>query len=259
MHNVSAFLFLLIATSAFGASPDSFVDRARALKLADQAEWHRLLHYRHTLIGWKSQAVGENFFVATDGKTNPDAELEATIRGFFSAEKRKLDGKHQPQETVKCQFPARYEWLDRELQLSANVPKQECKEWDEFRERMAVKSVTYVFSSFFVGNPSSTYGHSLIRLNKSESADGSEHHQLLDYGVNYAAEATTDNPILYAFFGLAGMFRGSFTALPYYYKVREYADLVGAIVGGKRTVTCFAFSGSVITPPSGPCEPSHMV
>lgn len=251
MHNVSAFLFSLLAwisgfsipahaqranvpaQTSLGENPatdvspalvDSFVSRARELKLAERKEWLRLVHYKPGLFGAQSQADGANFFVSPAGKKNATAELEATLRGFFSLEKRKLDGQKQPPQSVRCQFPARFEWLDRELQLSASVPQQACPEWDEFRARMAVKSVTLVFSSFYVGNPSSTFGHSLVRLNKSDGADGSEHHQLLDYGVNYAAEATTENPMLYAFFGLAGLFKGTFTSLPYYYKVREYAD-----------------------------------
>lgn len=248
MNNVSAFLFPLLAclgawlcagtafatpeqtlpektpTSVTPSLASSFVDRALASGLAERKEWRRLVHYKRGLIGWESEADGTNFFVAPDGKKNPRAELEATIRGFFTPEKRKLIGKTQPAQSVQCQFPARFHWLDKELGLSTSVPKLECPEWVDFRTRSATKSVTLVFSSFYVANPSSTFGHSLLRLNKSTGSDGSEHHQLLDYGVNYAAVATTGNGLLYAMMGLAGLFEGHFTSLPYYYKVREYAD-----------------------------------
>ncbi|MEK7355643.1 MAG: DUF4105 domain-containing protein, partial [Bdellovibrionota bacterium] len=236
MKNVSAFSFALLAwvcglpapagaaESVTPALVNSYIDRAHALNLADRREWLRLVHYKKGLFGWKSEADGPNFFVASDGRSNRSSELDATIRGFFSTEKRKLQGEKQPAQSVRCQFPARFDWLDSQLGLASAVPGETCTEWNEFRERMAVKSVTLVFSSFYVGNPSSTFGHSLVRLNKSDGADGSDHHQLLDFGVNYAAEATTDNPVLYAMFGLAGIFKGQFTSLPYYYKVREYAD-----------------------------------
>jgi hypothetical protein len=46
----------------------------------------------------------------------------------------------------------------------------------------------------------------------------------VDQGVDYAATPDTSNAILYAFKGLTGLFRGEFTARPYFYKVREYAD-----------------------------------
>ncbi len=225
---------LLLLISAFAraesapvvaAAAADFVAKARELKLSERDEWHRLLHDRKSLMGhWTSEASGQNFFVAPDGRKNPAAELEATLAGFFSTEKRKLEGRNVPAQSVRCQFPARFEWLDQELHFSNLFPHQDCKEWEEFRDRVAAKSVTIVFSSFYSGNPGSTFGHSLLRLNKSNGADGSEHHQLLDYGVNYAAEQTVSNPLLYSLYGLIGVFHGSFTNIPYYYKVREYGD-----------------------------------
>lgn len=201
------------------------LNEARAKKLWQSDEWLRIVHYRRTLLGsYTSEASGMNFFVASHGRGEPQEELEATLAGFFSTEKRTLEGDGQPAQTVRCQFPLRYEFLNRELGLDRFVPAQECKEWDEFRDRASAKSATLVFSSFYAGNPSSTFGHSLLRLNKSDGSKGSEHAQLLDYGVNYAANQTTSNPILYTIYGMAGFFKGTFTKIPYYYKVREYGD-----------------------------------
>ena len=241
MKYVSAVFFPLLSTVIFfisvfapatsGANPadeatiQKFISRAKDLHLAESDQWIRFGHYRPTTFGgMKSEADGMNFFVVPEGRRSPEAELNATLRGFFSTDKRKLIGSRQPAQSVQCQFPARFAWLDSQLGLKGAVPVDDCKEWNEFRDRMATKSVTLVFSSFYVGNPSSTFGHSLVRLNKSEGAEGTEHHQLLDYGVNYAAVRTVDNPLLYALFGLAGVFEGHFTSLPYYYKVREYGD-----------------------------------
>lgn len=233
MKHVPAFLFLTIVTAAFSLSstghaepvPEGLLAKARQLKLAESDEWRRLVHYRKSLLGpWTSEADGMNFFVASHGRSEPESELEATIAGFFDTSKRALEGDKEPPQSVRCQFPARFSYLDRQLGLSALVPKQTCAEWDEFRNRVAAKSATLVFSSFYSGSPSSTYGHSLLRLNKSNGADASEHHQLLDSGVNYAALQTTSNPIFYALYGLAGVFRGVFSNVPYYYKVREYGD-----------------------------------
>ena len=215
----------LIATDSEVKVPAGLLAKARDKILWERDEWRRLLHYRKSWFGgWTSEATGLNFFVASHGRTEPKAELEATLNGFFSNQKRTPDEKQFPLQTVLCQFPARFEFLDRELGLSALIPKQDCPQWDEFRNRVAAKTVTIVFSSFYSGNPSSTFGHSLLRLNKSDGAKNSEHHQLLDYGVNYGANATTSNPLLYALFGLAGVFHGNFTNIPYFYKVREYGD-----------------------------------
>jgi hypothetical protein len=205
--------------------PANVLQRARDLQLWDRDEWRRLGHYQKSFFGgWTSEATGLNFYVASHGRTEPQSELEATLAGFFSTEKRVLEGKNQPSQSVRCQFPARYDFLNREMGLDSLVPQQDCPEWKEFRDRVAAKSITLVFSSFYAGNPSSTYGHSLLRLNKSDASNPSEHHQLLDYGVNYAAEQTTSNAVMYTLYGLSGMFHGSFTNIPYYYKVREYGD-----------------------------------
>lgn len=205
--------------------PAEILALARSKNLAQSEEWRRLLHYRKDFFGgWTSEADGLNFFVASHGRTEPELELEATLIGFFTNEKRALEGDKQPPQSVQCQFPARFDFLNRELGLAKLVPPQDCPEFKEFRERMSAQSVTLVFSSFYAGNPGSTFGHSLLRFNKARGANGTERQQLLDYGINYAANQTTSNPILYSLFGLAGLFRGTFTGIPYYYKVREYGD-----------------------------------
>lgn len=228
METVLAFLFLALVTApgaALATPADDAVARARDMKLAESIEWRRLVHYEHlALRGWVSQADGENFFIAKNGKKNPEAELEATLRGFFTTEKRILKGHGQIPQTVYCQFPARFKFLDRKLGLKSKLPTQECPDFETFRSKTAAKSATLVFSSFYGSNPSSIYGHSLIRINKTDGSSGSEQRQLLDTGVNYAAFQTTSNPILYALYGLTGFFEGQFSTLPYFFKVREYAD-----------------------------------
>lgn len=194
-------------------SLEDTLQKSRELKLATRVEWLRLGHYQRTLFGsFKSQADGEKFFLAPNGKSDPHAELEATITKFY-------------QTDARCRFPARWRWLSHELNVKeASLPKSDCTKLNDWRQKISAKSVTLVFSSYYLNNPSSTFGHSFMRLNKTDGADGAERAQLLDYGINYAATATTENPILYAFYGLSGVFPGEFTSLHYYYKVREYND-----------------------------------
>ena len=99
------------------AASDSYlahlITDARALELSGQRQWHLLLHYRKGLLGgYKSQADGREFFFAEDGKRNPEAELEATLKAFFQPEPADSTRQH-PQ----CQFPARYDWLRTQLQF----------------------------------------------------------------------------------------------------------------------------------------------
>lgn len=77
-----------------------------------------------------------------------------------------------------------------------------------------------------MNNPSSSFGHTFLRIGKElDTVDnGNKNLELLDTGINYGAVTGNAGPFLYFFGGLTGYFSGSFTAIPYYYKVREYND-----------------------------------
>ncbi|HEY5678025.1 MAG TPA: DUF4105 domain-containing protein, partial [Myxococcales bacterium] len=84
--------------------------------------------------------------------------------------------------------------------------------------------MTLVFSSYYLNNPASAFGHTFLRLNKAAAAQSGRRFELVDSGIDYAATADTHNAILYAFKGLTGLFQGHWNNYPYFYKVREYAD-----------------------------------
>jgi hypothetical protein len=174
--------------------------------------------------------------------TDPEiqAELKRTMdsydhRGSVPVSKKERDQaildleqkllKHSPDHPI-CQFPARLRFLKRELGWGGEgLPKIECYRLDDFRRRVDAKSVSLVFSSFFLNNPSSTFGHSFLRINSGLWAQyGNYRNELLDTGVNFAANVNTASPVMYAFFGMAGLMPGTFTTVPYYLKVREYND-----------------------------------
>jgi len=133
--------------------------------------------------------------------------------------------KHAPDHPL-CQFPARLRFLKRELGWNGDgLPAITCYRQNEFRKRIDAKSASLVFSSFFLNNPSSTFGHSFLRINSGLWAQyGNYRNELLDTGVNFAANVNTSNPAMYALFGLLGLMPGTFTTVPYYLKVREYND-----------------------------------
>jgi hypothetical protein len=207
------------------AAPTSYADElvqsARAKGLASSRQWLRLGHYKAGLFGGqKSDIVDPRFYLVADGRTDPQAELEATIRAFFSDQAGTREAPH-PQ----CKYPARYLWLKRELAFDpTRLAERRCEHFENFKNAVRAKSVSVVFSSYFLNSPSSAFGHSFIRLNKTEHSTAGERHELLDYGIGYAANINGENPIIYSFKGLFGLFPGTFTSMPYYYKVREYSD-----------------------------------
>jgi uncharacterized protein DUF4105 len=200
---------------------DELVQRARTLRLWEDPGWIRLGHWRRTeKDGWKSEVDGTEFFRALLGKTNPRAELEATLRDFFDA--RPVQDELSD---AQCRFPARFAFLAGKLGVDlARLPPRRCPRFEAFLDRVRAKSVTFVFSSYYLNNPASAFGHTFLRLNKEDRARDGKAYELLDYGVDYAATVDTNNAVLYAFKGLLGLFQGHFSHYAYYYKVRQYAD-----------------------------------
>lgn len=212
MGSGKSFLFLafLFSTTLFAVPSrvDEIVAKAHSRQLSHKKEWLRLGHYK----GRTSQADGMDFFNAPNGKHDPDAELEGTIRALTG-------------EVGYCRFPARLDFLRRHLpEINDIVKPRVCPKFEMYRETLAARSVSLVFSSYYLNNPASAFGHTFLRINKADSGKEGRRFELLDHGINYAATVTVENPILYAIYGIFGLFEGHFTRVPYYYKVREYND-----------------------------------
>ena len=195
------------------------IKRSEKKKLSSQRYWHLLLHYKRNMVGvYTSEADGSGFFLSPNGKINPRAELEATLEKFFSNE-RVGTSKQQAQ----CAFPARYHWLKKELDFDERLLKErECNRFKEWIAGVDPDSVTLIFPSAYMNNPSSMFGHTLLRIDQPGQT---EQTRILTYVINYAATVTTENPISFAFFGIVGGFKGYFSIMPYYIKVQEYSDM----------------------------------
>src|SRR5947209_7670564 len=201
---------------------------ARGKSLAQEREWLRLGHWRRGLLrGWESEADGPALFLSPAGKTDPAAELEATLTGFFSPMDSAPAGKlaDATLEHPQCRFPARFAWLAAAIPIDlARLPPRDCPRFDAFWKKVSARSAALVFSSYYLSSPASAFGHTFLRLGKEQRATTGERLDLIDQAVDFAALPDTSNAILYAFEGLFGFFKGEFTARPYFYKVREYAD-----------------------------------
>jgi hypothetical protein len=219
--------WLLAAATLAGSPPaapappssdvEALVAAARGRRLAETRDWQVLLHYRRRLGGgWKSEADGLGFFLAGEpGRTDPEAELEASLRAFFAP--GPPDDAH-----AQCRFPARWDWLRRTLGIDARrAPHPVCHDFDFWRTGISARAATLVYATAYINSPASMYGHTFLRLSRATG----EGNPLLDYIVNFAADVDTDNGVLYAVKGLTGMFPGRFYVMPYYVKVQEYSNI----------------------------------
>ena len=223
-----AFSLLLVITASGLAradqSPDStylseLIRKATDAKLADAREWHLMLHYRANVFGgYTSEQDGPDFFLAPDGKTDPQTELEATLARFFSDE---LIGKAQ--QPVQCAFIGRYHWLREKLSFDVRrLPPQNCEQFENWWKALDPGSITLIFPSAFMNNPASMFGHTFFRVDRKGQTPQT---RLLAYTVNFAATVPEDEGIMFAVRGIAGGYRGNFSGLPYYLKVQEYRDI----------------------------------
>ncbi len=212
---------MIRAPVASAAAPDptyvaELIAQADALDLADDPEWLALVHYepRRFLSGVVSSADSAWFFQAGDGKTNPSAELRATLRRLASDDRMK-DG-----EPPQCALRGRYVWLDRRLHFdAARLPPQRCAEFDDWRRALDARSMTLIFPEAYLNNPSSMFGHTLLRID-----GGSTESDLLAYGVNFSADTGGDGGVAFAWKGIVGDYPGRFGMEPYYDVVRRYGD-----------------------------------
>src|SRR5574341_92392 len=193
--------------------------QARSLRLADEREWHLLLHYRPRLFGgFESEQDDPGFFMSPNGKTDPQAELDATLTQFFSSE---LVGRSK--QPAQCAFIARYHWLKERLAFNdARLTPISCERFDRWYADFEVQSITLIFPSAFMNNPASMFGHTLLRVDQKGQT---EQTRILAYTINYAADVPPDAGVAYPVRGIFGFYKGYFSTIPYYLKVQEYRDI----------------------------------
>src|SRR5579884_3918339 len=221
----AVFLILISAQAAWAAAPSdppylsTLLARAAALNLAGDRYWHLLLHYRGTVWGGvTSEADDPGFFLAPDGKTNPQAELAATLRQFFSTD---LVGRSK--QLAQCAFIARYTWLKEQLAFDdTQLPPLRCERFENWYRELSPMGITVIFPSAFMNNPASMFGHTLLRIDQKGQT---EQTRILAYTINYAADVPPNEGVSYAVKGIFGGYKGYFSTVPYYLKVQEYRDI----------------------------------
>lgn len=173
--------------------------------------WLRLLHYRALGDGrHRSDIPDPHFFVSPAGRDDPQGELLASLD--------RLNGPAAVARSFACTFPARTRWLDTRFGLSPPPGARDCPELTRWKAEIGARGVTLLFASAYMGSPSSMFGHTLLRFDSDRPA-------LLSYAVNFAASVPAEDTLSYPFKGLTGRYRGYFSVLPYYQKLREYQHL----------------------------------
>jgi len=227
LYSLLLLLTLLLASVLpvdAGEPPDNtylaeLIDKGLQTALAKEREWHLLLHYRENWLGgYTSEQDDPGFFMSPSGKTDPQAELDATLKQFFSDE---LVGRSK--QPAQCAFIARYTWLKERLAFDeTRLPPMACERFERWFADFEAQSITLIFPSAFLNNPASMFGHTLLRVDQRGQTDST---RILAYTINYAADVPPDAGMAYPIRGIFGGYRGYFSTIPYYLKVQEYRDI----------------------------------
>ena len=209
-EKILLFLKLVLLSNLIGLPAISFAGKLyQNLSPKDRYHFQKLLHYQNNI----SRLDGEKFFFAPDGKTNPESEFEATLVALKNKE-LKAGWFDYP---AQCVFPARVDFY-KQLGLITEADLIKCPMLEEWMNGLNAESLTLVFSSSYPNNPSSLFGHTLIRLNQKNKTN-----DLLDYAVSFSAiPDPNDLGFVFAFKGMFGGYRGLIEISKYYNKVGDY-------------------------------------
>jgi hypothetical protein len=206
-----------VKATSITATEAALKQQALQQQLAQHAQWRRLLYFPDQVIkAEKSRVTDQVFFNASNGNQNPEQELEATLAGLFHPVA-------EADQSVACRFPARRTWLAQQLNIHADqiFPKANCPTYDRWINEVKPYQATLIFASDYLGNPSSMFGHTLLRIDQEKKS----HTALVSYAINYSAQTATENSASFVWRGLTGGYPAAFSMMPYFEKVKEYGAL----------------------------------
>lgn len=203
-------LALGLASGAQALDAQTLWQQAEQLQLATSTNWRQLLYYQPQ--GWRgssaSEISSETFFLAADGRTQPEHELRALINALTQP------GSAAANQAAQCRFPARSLWLSQALSFDLDaLPAVECPERDYWRQQGNIDSVSLIWANGFLGNPSSLYGHVLLRLNYASDDPQSQLGRTVNFGVDLPSG---EAPVSYIAKGLTGRYQAVFSYAEFY-------------------------------------------
>lgn len=231
-------ILLLLPAQAQAASPEEIHDQAQRLDLAHHPTWLKLLHYERD--DKQSVVLTDDFFLSPEGRRDPKAELTATIHAYFAPWGENSD------EQARCRFPARYFWLSQHLPLPDYYLREpKCTRLEKWALFSSVKSISLFLVSGYFGNPASTFGHALLKLNTDSTDD---QYGLFDLTLNYGALVPeNENVLRYIAKGIFGGYVAGFSDRYFYtedivYSRTEFRDIWDyrlALSDDQRTLLIF--------------------
>jgi hypothetical protein len=207
-----------LAFSSANLWAKTFPSKEKIKSVANSSYWKKLFHYEEGLFSGKSYADSDSFFLTVDGRSDLEAELEAHILAF-----QKIDHIHTPEKMpLQCAFPERFKFVSQSFP-GIDFKKSKCPDFLRWKKAVIGKSVSLVFASSYVNNPSSMFGHTFLKFNQRDVENLSE--DMFNYVVAFSAKSDSSPGILYALKGLFGAFKGVINVKPFYQTMKEYSKI----------------------------------
>jgi hypothetical protein len=184
-------------------------------ELALSSAWLKLIH---APLAQPSMGIGSDqsdidtpeFFFAATGRLDPQAELRATLDAMVQP------ATGDPNDHAQCRFPARFIWLKSVNLHDSKLGEVDCPAYKAWLGERPITGASLIFASGHLGNPSTFYGHMLLRLNSS-SEEQPNRDQLLGKALNHGAVyPENENGIIYIFKGLSGGYSATFSELEFF-------------------------------------------
>lgn len=211
---LSPLFFLASFFFAYSSELDLLLKEAETLKLHQKKYWSILLHYKSGWpLGTKSIIDDPKFFLAKNGKTNPENELTASIKYLHQRSQSKAAKGEQI-------YLSRYVWLKDQLKQNGQFLKIDT--YETYRNN--IKKTNYdvahlIFPTAYMNNPASMYGHTFLNISSSKEKS------ILAKSIDYSALTETNSGLAFAVKGLVGSYKGYFSNQPYYKRIKEYSNL----------------------------------
>lgn len=190
-------------------------------KVAESREWHLLLHYKSSVIGYfRSEIDDPQFFFSPNGKTQPVEELKASALAFHHDSKVKVG---RAEQHPQCAYPERYKFLKKTMQLP--YTDLICDKFLVWKQQFNADSISLIYAAPYLGSPASMFGHTFLKINSRARHGQSQPTELLHYGVGFEAYTGSDPTLMYALKGLLGGYRGHYYQYQYHLKVNTYNNL----------------------------------
>src|SRR5690606_20999004 len=147
-----------------------------------------------------SEVDYSGYFLTEQGKTDLKKEIQHNIQALF--------GSAEPNQSIRCKFPARSSWLMQQLDISEQqLPEVSCPDFDQWIAEVKPYQATLIYAAEFTGKPSSMFVHTLLRRDPKDQ----QQLILISYAGNDAATVDSNDSWSFAWKGLTGQYPGEYT------------------------------------------------